>query len=203
MLKPLAIALACLLPIAASADPFYVRVSGVAADDTLNIRAEPNGSSADIGDLAHDARGVEITALDDTGKWGRIIWFEGDGWISMRYTAPDEIAYVPETEVPLGLRCGGTEPFWDLEIGAASAKYNAMTGEMRDLSLYSAQSAAARRGFPYLLVLTEGDHSAQALIRPQHCSDGMSDRTYPYSIDLLLDGGMSGYIEGCCNLPLR
>ena len=200
MLKSLFFAAACLLPISALAEPFYVSISGVAANDTLNVRSAPSGSSDDIGDLAHDARGIEITGLDETGKWGRIIWFEGDGWISMRYTAPQDVARIAGSQIPVGLRCGGTEPFWGLDIGATGANYSSMGIEPRELVLHSAQSASGRLGYPELVVLKQGANTAQALIRPAECSDGMSDRTYGYAIDLLLEGGDAGYLSGCCSL---
>jgi hypothetical protein len=57
-----------------TAEPSYMRVTGVASNDSLNVRAEPRASSADIGDLAFNARGVEVIGTDASGAWGRIIW---------------------------------------------------------------------------------------------------------------------------------
>ncbi len=191
-------------PCLVNADPQYFRVTGVASDDTLNIRAEPDGGSEDIGDLAHDARGVEITATDASGKWGRIIWFEGDGWVAMRYLEPDAVALIEGSALPVGLSCGGTEPFWDITYSATGAHYSSSSVEGIDLALIGAQTAVARIGFPELLIHEQGARRMQSLIRPaEECSDGMSDRSYPYSMELLLDGGMAGFLGGCCYLPLQ
>ncbi len=38
--------------------PDYYRVVGVAADDVLNIRAEPSARSAKIGTIPHDGNGI-------------------------------------------------------------------------------------------------------------------------------------------------
>ena len=44
----------------ATADgPDYYAVTGVAADDVLNIRAEPSPTGAKVGEIPHDGRGIE------------------------------------------------------------------------------------------------------------------------------------------------
>lgn len=189
-----------LLPTLAAAEPEYYRVSGVAYNDTLNIRAAPDGDSADIGDLSYDAQAIEVMEIDPSGRWGKIIYFEGNGWIAMRFLELDPVPRIAPTTLPVGLVCGGTEPFWDVRYTADSAIFHAMSTESETIPLQSAGPALGRRGFPALLTHAGPDGFTYSLIRPQICSDGMSDRDYPWAIDYILGDGT--YLEGCCSLPL-
>ena len=78
------------------------RVTDSVQKGGLNVRAAPDAGSADIGDLPHDATGVEVHGTDASGQWGQIIWQEGMGWISMRFLAPFQPATVTGTALPAG-----------------------------------------------------------------------------------------------------
>jgi uncharacterized protein YgiM (DUF1202 family) len=52
-------------------------VSGVAADDVLNIREAPDASAAIIGKLKPDAENVEVIRPDDHHSWGLVNTGEG------------------------------------------------------------------------------------------------------------------------------
>jgi len=200
--------LACLafslLVSAAQAAPSYWRVVDVAADDTLNVRAGPSASSADIGDLDPGTAGLEITGTDASGKWGRMIWQEGDGWVAMRFLAPDPQSVIAGTDLPQGLLCGGTEPFWSLRLSGGSAAYSDITGAALAMGLTGAQSPEARGPFPAALSHSGAASGSLSIIEPAACSDGMSDRTYPWRILFMIstaDG--QRFMEGCCSLPLE
>lgn len=187
----------------AFAEPGVYKVVGVASDDTLNVRAEPNASSADIGDLAYNAQGVEISGTDTSGNWGSIIWEEGNAWVSMRFLAPDTHPVVAGTRLPTGLTCSGTEPFWTMKLSDSSAIYSSASGLNLALSLQGSRIAMGQSDYPLQLGFGSADAVATLLTRPQSCSDGMSDRVYPWSVDLLLNtSGGGAYLLGCCQLPL-
>ena len=203
-MRSLILCLALILPTAASAQPAYYRVTGVAADDTLNVRAEPRAGSADIGDLPPNATGIEVAGTDPSGKWGQIVWQEGNGWVAMRFLAPDVVQQVAGTALPAGLMCAGTEPFWSIQISAGSANFSDLSGAVYPMALQGARVAEGRADFPVQTGFTGADAAGNALIAPAACSDGMSDRTYPWRIDLLLSAGGGGrYLVGCCSLPLE
>ncbi len=103
---------------AAQEMPSLHDVTGVAADDVLNVRSGPDAGSARIGALAPGATGVEVIELSGTG-WGRVNVDEGSGWVSLRYLArqPDQ------PPVPDRLTCFGTEPFWSLARDGDAARY--------------------------------------------------------------------------------
>lgn len=47
-------------PAMATADgPDYYAVTGVAADDVLNMRAKPSPAAAKVGEIPHDGRGIQ------------------------------------------------------------------------------------------------------------------------------------------------
>ncbi len=189
---------------AALADPGYYRVSNVASDDTLNVRAAPSGSSADIGDLPFDARGVEVIDTDPSGAWGRILWEEGNGWLAMRFLAPDPVPTIAGTALPAGLQCGGTEPFWSIRLSQSGAVYSDMGGRSFAFALQGTRVAQGLQAFPVALQHAAANGRALSVIQPMLCSDQMSDRDYPYGLTVLLEAdGSSEFLAGCCWLPLN
>ncbi len=189
---------------AAAAVPSYWRVTGVAPDDTLNVRADPSGSAADIGDLPHDATGIEVGAVDASGNWGRIPWQEGNGWISMRFLAPDPQPLIPGAELPQGLLCAGTEPFWSVRLSGGGASFSDMGGSSELLSLIKTFTPEGRGPFPVMLSHRSATAGSIAVIEPVDCSDGMSDFTYPWRVLFLLSTSAGDRLmDGCCQLPLE
>ncbi|QYX55304.1 hypothetical protein K1T73_09245 [Roseovarius sp. SCSIO 43702] len=196
-------ALCVLTPTLALAEPSYHRVTGVAAGDTLNVRSAPDATSVDLGDIAHDAHGIELTGTDATGEWGRILWQDGNGWISMRFLEPYLQPTLGDSGLPEGLDCGGTEPFWSLTLGTATAHFSDPGGTELDLDMAGTQVAEGRLAWPAYVALTAPDSSADVIVEARLCSDGMSDRDYPWQVELLLTrSGETQFLSGCCNLPL-
>lgn len=176
--------------------PELFRVTGVAADDSLNVRNDPSPSADDIGDLAPGAT-VEVLAADPQGRWGRIVHQGGNGWVSLAYLAPIEPERVAGSEVPVGLHCAGTEPFWSVLVGTDSLTYDDPEAASRPLPITLATAASGRRGFPALL-RAAGEGTVQHLIvRPAACSDGMSDITYGWEAELI-EG--ERFMTGCCRI---
>lgn len=202
--RPIALFLALCLPAVAAAQPGYFRVTGVASDDTLNVRAGPSASSADIGDLPHDATGIEVAGTDASGDWGSILWEEGNGWIAMRFLAPDPVPTIAGTALPSGLLCTGTEPFWSLRMTAGSASFSDVAGANFTMSLTGAKVAEGRASFPVQLSHGGAASASVAIVQPATCSDGMSDRSYPYAVAYLINSAAGQrFIAGCCHLPLE
>lgn len=94
------------------------------------------------------------------------------------------------------LKCGGTEPFWNLTIGSKKAVYEAMEGGKVEFDSVVFQDA---RGIKPDMVrhytLKNSKTSADAVVLKQKCDDGMSDVTYPYNITLTI---MKTVFSGCC-----
>ncbi|TBN40460.1 peptide-binding protein [Paracoccus subflavus] len=172
--------------------PTLFDVLGVASDDVLNIRAEPNASAPIVGTLAPDARGIEV--VEERRNWGRINTGGGTGWVSMRYLSYRTDVWLPG-ELPPAFRCLGTEPFWDARR------------EGNDLVLRSPEDQEGDRR-PVQAVLDTGVFRSPARVvvaqgmtlfsHPQICSDGMSDRLFGLTATLVLLGDSPRILTGCC-----
>lgn len=184
------------LPLPSRAD-----VSGVAANDVLNVRAEPNAKAQITGVLAPDAKGVEVVSYDATGQWARVSMGEVSGWASGRFLALDPMTWTPG-HLPTGLRCTGTEPFWSLVEQGGRMRFSEPDKAPRDLEL----RRVLDRGIPEdaMRALIAGDTAGRltAVVQPELCSDGMSDRDFGLSATVIMDGGSqsSRLLTGCCSV---
>jgi uncharacterized membrane protein len=187
--------------------PALFDVTGVAADDVLNVRERPDGHSPKIGALAYDQKSVEVLSLSEDGKWGLVNTDERSGWVAMRFLRRDDTA---TANLPANLVCTGTEPFWLVEFrnnGTATADWSPMGLTDEQQSVYSGfwSERPANRVTPsYAFILqqelTGSGIGARGIIRTEICSDGMSDRDYGYAIELILTGPENKFVSGCCSL---
>lgn len=201
MIRGLLVACLSFAPLAAAAQnfPASYSVKGVAADDTLNIRAEPSAGSVVLGDIAPFALNIEVLGLSPDGKWGKVGVPEGNGWVSMTYLD----LYVPEDPfvVPRPLSCLGTEPFWSVSLYPRGAEYN--SPDTGAVPLTVTHEAVSDQGF--LFELEEGPTLNRTLIVTREaCSDGMSDRAFGFATRMFTqapDGNSA--LSGCCTLDHR
>lgn len=198
-MKHLLIAL-ILLAGPAAATPEYVLptlfdVTGVASDDVLNIRENPNADSAIIGALTPSARDIEIVA--EANGWGRVNLGERTGWISMRFLAPQNDVWT-DGKLPDDFTCFGTEPFWSID-----AKADRLVLVQADDSYPEGQSfplvqigRAGRFRDPLRVIRAEG---MTLFATPRICSDGMSDNLYGLGAAALIDSD-GRVLTGCCSI---
>jgi uncharacterized membrane protein len=170
----------------------------------LPIRADPDPRAEELGAFDPGDGPLEITAERD--GWGRFPWNGVDAWVPLKSLVPTTVDLLDAVPFPVGLVCTGTEPFWSLAFtGPAQATYRSPDAAPVDYSITESAAAAGRPDFPAGFVLTGRQASAVALIRPQDCSDGMSDQTYPWTFDLMGRPDPRGemiLLTGCCRLPL-
>lgn len=188
-------------PAAAQDLPAVYDVAGVAADDVLNVRAEPSAEAPVLRTLAPDATGIEVVALSGDGKWGMVSTGEGNGWVALRYLAarPDPAA----DTLPRPMTCLGTEPFWLLVHDDGSDRFETPGEEPRLLAV-SAEMVAPEGYF----VLARGSGGSDELYRLTVtrgiCSDGMSDRRFGLDARLFIAGPAGNrLLAGCCTLEHR
>jgi uncharacterized membrane protein len=204
VMRVLAVASAVAVPCLVLAEPSYHRVTGVAANDTLNIRSTPDASSADIGDLAYDAQAIEVLDFDPTGRWARVALAESDGWVSTRFLERDTVLTIGETSLPVGLVCTGTEPFWAIGLFDGLARFSHPESNLVDLPFLSTSVAEGHLGSPALISTAGPKATAEIIVSAEACSDGMSDRSYGWTVNLLIQSdGMRRFVSGCCHLPLE
>ena len=207
LLPPIALLAALASP--AAAQPSYYQVTGVAEVDVLNIRVEPDANSEVMGTLAPGAAPVEVleAVIKSSVAWGRVIGADADGWVSMRFLVPIEVEKIGETIIPQGLTCFGTEPFWSVRIDSVKGiDFSTADGQEGHYALESAIAAVARNDHFALIGVDGKGRMTMMLARDAECSDGMSDRDYPWRVDILRElPGSPDYphsFEGCCRLPV-
>ncbi len=186
-------------PAAAGPLPALHAVTGVAADDRLNIRTGPGIGFAVIGGLAHDATGIEVTALSESGRWGRINAGEGVGWVALRHLARQGPETWRDGETPL--RCFGTEPFWSMPIFLPTHRIEVHEPDHGGFELVADAGALPTTAFPPTLAVPfSGMREGMVVIRENAaCSDGMSDRLYGLEGQVYWRGDTTG-LSGCCTL---
>lgn len=182
----------------ASADTFPARysVTDVAANDTLNIRSEPSGSSEIIGTYPPYAVNIEVLGLNETGKWARVGAGERNGWVAARFLQRDPID--DPYRIPRPLTCIGTEPFWSFNMAIRGTDFKEAGF---DLSILNEISEAVTEN-AYLGVFEEGPTLTHTiLVQRESCGDGMSDREFGFSARLFVtapDGNR--FYHGCCTM---
>lgn len=173
--------------------PTLFDVTGVAADDVLNIREQPNASAPIIGTLAPEAERIEV--VEERDGWGRVNTGEGSGWVSMRYLTYRTDVW-QDGALPEGFRCFGTEPFWDVKIDGYALVLNGIDMAEERHGLQSVLGTGVFRD-PMRAVVAEG---ATLVATPQICSDGMSDRLFGLRASLILQGEAPRLLSGCCSI---
>jgi len=184
----------------AQAQPFpqLYDVQDVAASDALNIRAEPSASAAIIGTLAHDARNIEVVEASEAGNWGRVNSGEGAGWVNLRYMTARGV-HIDNYNLPDGLFCFGTEPFWSASNIGGAVHYDTPDAPGQDMPVWIAQDSGIADDLRRMVHMGGIGGQATAFIYPASCNDGMSDRAYGLAISLMTapDAPLR---SGCCTL---
>lgn len=199
MLKAAALSLSlALLAIPAQATQEYILptlfdVTGVAADDVLNIREDPSASAAIIGSFAPDQTHIEV--VEERKGWARVNSGERSGWVSSRYLAYRTDVW-DANALPASLACHGTEPFWGLAVQNGQA---VLDGPDMDATPRPVQAVLGGDIFrdPTRAVVAQG---LTASIIPQICSDGMSDMIYGLRASVILTGDQPRLLQGCCSV---
>lgn len=204
--------LACVLCLAAASPasatqeyilPTLFDVSGVAANDVLNIRAAPNANAAIIGTLLPNARDIEVVGYDEAGQWARINTSGSSGWAALRYLTY-QVDVWNEGTLPPTLLCLGNEPFWSLRPWSDTVVFSTPDSPEIVMTIDAVVTTGRFRD-PRRSILAEGDtRSLTALIVPVACSDGMSDRAYGLDVTIILterDG--PHMLTGCCSIAPR
>ena len=159
-------------------------VTGVSANDVLNIRSTPRALARKVGEYGPRDKGIRIYRRD--GNWALTGRIKPLGWVNGRFLK----ATTTTAQLQLPISCTGTEPFWSLTISSA---LRATYSDPETASRHYRVSGFERVGKGARLHL---GGSGATLIKAGACSDGMSDKRYPHSLRLVLPDG--GELRGCC-----
>jgi uncharacterized membrane protein len=217
----LAIIPGLLLTTAGNTEPLTsYRIINVAADDPegLNVRdnvieAQSLKSSTIIGNLAWNATGIISSGLEveiGGSVWREIRLGETKGWVNAKYLEEESNNGKPEL-TPDMLACGGTEPFWSLNLAGTPSTYSGENWTNEEwVENVKLQNMAANP------IIEQGDgHWVMTLKRPSAeqyihvlvarasplCNDSMSNLSYPYEV-ILLKGKIPKPVYGCCQIDI-
>lgn len=200
MIRALAVLLLLVQPALATTDawPALHDVVDIQSGDVLNIRSAPDPSAKIIGSFAPDATGIEVIRPNESFDWGLVNVGEGTGWASLRYLVPQPGQWWGQ--LPAITQCFGTEPFWTLTFREGSLEFSRPDEpEIRMDAAYYIGSLNNRDRF-----VMSGSNIARGItvaIRTEACSDGMSDRAYGISADLVLEDAFDATLfSGCCSI---
>ena len=96
---------------------------------------------------------------------------------------------------PANLQAAGVEPFWGVKVEGEALAYTTPETMVAPRALQAARSVDAEG---LHLVGEDGGRPFRLDVRREACSDGMSDRQYPFSASWLLEGNVS---KGCAFDP--
>jgi uncharacterized membrane protein len=151
-----------------------------------------------IGSLAPDATGIEVIRPNERLTWGLVNAGERTGWVSLRYLERRPGQW--DGAFPEIAACYGTEPFWGLSRAGDTLTYSDPETEALELPIV-ARSGSANRRDSFHIVAEGPDGPAVAFLRTESCGDGMSDREFGISVQLLLGiGAEVRHLSGCCTL---
>ena len=189
--------LAAAMALPAAAEPLYLQTPNW----PLPVRDAPDGVV--VADLPP---GSTVETTGEAGSWVRVPLGESDAWAARDALRPGTVARLGDSALPAGLLCSGTEPFWSLRLESTGATLAEPDGEAEHFGLYSIAPAAGQQRFPALVTMMQDARSMLAIIRPEACTDGMSDRTQPWRVDVVRQapdgaGGVLTLHTGCCRLP--
>lgn len=179
--------------------PAIFEVTGLKAGDHLNVRAAPTAKAKDIGDLKAGTH-VEVTAIDPNAGWAQIVYGEWTAWAYARFLTPVQTPLLLGTDLPANMSCGGTEPFWGLQISKGTRARFKMMGDpavTEDISY-------AGKSLNHTLKQGIQTSSWTAFLEKRQCSDGMSDRQMGIAIELMatVEGTGFRHLSGCCSVRL-
>lgn len=196
MKRLLILILLCAGPVNAETYPGSFFVTGVANDDTLNIRSAPDASSDIIGTYGPYTLNIEVLRTSPDGKWGLVGLGERNGWTAMRFLEQSD--HQDPNTFPRPLSCFGTEPFWSLNVTVRGDEYQEMGDTRRDIEMIAERTATNGA----MAVFEEGPTLNRTLIvKTGYCSDGMSDREFGWQATLFNDAPDGSTVQtGCCTL---
>ena len=180
--------------------PGLYRVHDVAPDDVLYVRARPDARARIIGEFAPDDRKIEVVAMSDDLRWGQVNVEEGAGWVALRYLITEPGGF--QGRFPSPAACFGTEPFWTVDIDDGGMGFDRLDGPQIEFPGAEWQGAMGRSDQWSARAFLDG-RAMSVVIRTGACSDGMSDRAFGLTANVLIstDAGHEHY-TGCCSLSV-
>ncbi len=186
--------------------PQYFVVGDLPPGETLTIRSAPSADAEELGALEEGAGPLEVVAVARTGQtdWAEIGYRGDQAYVALRFLDETTLPTVGASALPVGAVCSGTEPFWSIEfLSAKQARFDALSADAPETyDIGSIEIASGRFGWPAAMSLASEERTAELVANIGWCSDGMSNRDYPWTVSLIVTsrrpGGERIFFEGCC-----
>jgi uncharacterized protein YgiM (DUF1202 family)/uncharacterized membrane protein len=177
--------------------PAPFTVTNVSANDVLNIRRKPSAGSEILSNFVPNQ---VVTVLEHTNNgWAKVSVGENVGFVNASFLTRGGGVQTAEG-MQLGLSCGGTEPFWTLNIDTNGAiAYDSLVGGAEPVTTLTSVSASPGSNV-YPFNFAAAPYSG--VLSQQVCSDGMSDIQYGWGLTLIKPNPNGGWVtlNGCCAL---
>ncbi len=185
----------------ASASRHVYAVTKVAPDDGLNMRSQPGVGGTVVIVLPSNAKGV--LALGEERKsgnstWIKISWAGKQGWVNKYYLSEDVQTSAQPVNSSVVMECGGTEPFWSMHISEKQMDVTMLDGPKYVIPVEFRQQSANNTTVAVVAGSRGNAHTTAFLQKVETCSDGMSDKNYPYSVTAVLNS--QKVVSGCCSI---
>lgn len=174
----------------------YLEVTGVALDDTLNLRQLSSSKSETVFMLPPNANG--LLKLNEANGWVQLSYKAHTGWAFGKYLKSSSAPNV-KNDLNTELFCIGTEPHWILKTDNHHITYKKYDDEVQYVFNSAFEKSSVKTGSWSFSAVKQGDFDTAINVVIKHddqCSDEMSDNKYSYSISVQ-DKEM-GMLNGCC-----
>lgn len=189
------------------ADTRVYSVMHVAPDDALNLRSSAGTSGNVMAVIPPNGQGIVAAGEErkvGRSTWAKVYWAGIEGWVNKYYLREDvqTSSYNPGSTKPVRpdviLQCSGTEPFWKMNISETSMDID-MVADLKYAVPVSFRQQSSNNTSIAVVAGKKGDARTSAFLQKvETCSDGMSDRSYPYAITAVL--GDRKVVSGCCGI---
>ncbi len=187
--------------------PHVYKVIHVAPNDSLNLRNVPGVDGDVLATIPHNGKGILSTGK--SRKLGRAVWAEvhwagKQGWVNKYYLLEEvhTTTYNPgkqkREKSSVYMQCAGTEPFWTIKVTEKHMDVHVMDAEKYQVAVDFRKQSANNTSIAVVAGRRGNALTSAFLQKVEVCSDGMSDKNYPYSVTALLNGRR--VVSGCCSI---
>ncbi len=178
--------------------PALYDVTAVASGDVLNVRQRPSADAAIIGSLLPTATDIEVIRTNPSEDWAQINVGERSGWVSLRFMTRQPDQWMGR--LPPVTFCFGTEPIWSLERADGLLRFERL--DFDPIGVDETYFLISRNSLENFVASGSSITSGLTLhVAAQECSDGMSDRAYGLTADLLVEDAFDATLySGCCTI---
>lgn len=174
----------------------YFIVSGVEADDVLNIREGPGASFQIVGEFDPSEALVEVLAVSQNERWALVNVVEGVGWTSMNYLRPIFPPTYRPTNVPIALKCNGSNLVnWSAFLGDRGVFFSVLGLETENFLIN--ETRTYRNPDTVTLIKNSDKEIVFDVLRSAPLCANEAGNLFPWSVDIYIG---SDQFNGCCSL---